>query len=205
MLLTSSQTPSPIQKGSQKEMLVVVVEVDGMVLSDSVASDMLELDILVSALDIDEVIVDPWVETVSIDEDSSEVGSTLEIEDDRSVSSWPEVDSEANNEELVTKSWVEAGAIDEASSEVDDSSCTVDVEMSGLVEYESEVIRDGDPEDEEGVDSSEVVMNSEEELDGCWEVENVVENEKVVLVMSMHRQSVQKSVTTFSRQQSPPS
>ena len=62
---------------------------------------------------------------------------------------------------------MEAGAIDEASSEVDDSSCIVDVEMSGLVEYESEVIGDGDPEDEEGVDSSEVVMNSEEELDGC--------------------------------------
>ena len=55
-LFTSSQTPSPIQKGSQKEMLVVVkvvvvVEVDGMVLSDSVDSDMLELDMLESALD----------------------------------------------------------------------------------------------------------------------------------------------------------
>ena len=52
-LFTSSQTPSPIQKGSQKEMLVVVkvvvVEVDSMVLSDSVDSDMLE-----SALDIEE-------------------------------------------------------------------------------------------------------------------------------------------------------
>ena len=58
-LLTSSQTPSPIQKGSQKEMLVVVkvvvvVEVDGMVLSDSVDSDMLELDMLESALDNEE-------------------------------------------------------------------------------------------------------------------------------------------------------
>ena len=56
-LFTSSQTPSPIQKGSQKEMLVVVkvvvvvVVVDGMVLSDSVDSDMLELDMLESALD----------------------------------------------------------------------------------------------------------------------------------------------------------
>ena len=54
-LFTSSQTPSPIQKGSQKEMLVVVkvvvVEVEGMVLSDSVDSDMLELDMLESALD----------------------------------------------------------------------------------------------------------------------------------------------------------
>ena len=55
-LFTSSQTPSPIQKGSQKEMLVVVkvvvvVEVDGMVLSDLVDSDMLELDMLESALD----------------------------------------------------------------------------------------------------------------------------------------------------------
>ena len=54
-LFTSSQTPSPIQKGSQKEMLVVVkvvvVEVDSMVLSDSVDSDKLELDMLESALD----------------------------------------------------------------------------------------------------------------------------------------------------------
>ena len=57
-LFTSSQTPSPIQKGSQKEMLVVVkvvvVEVDSMVLSDSVDSDKLELDMLESALDIEE-------------------------------------------------------------------------------------------------------------------------------------------------------
>ena len=62
-LLTSSQTPSPIQKGSQKETLVVVkvvvVEVDDMMLSGSVASDMLELDILDSELDIDEVAIDP--------------------------------------------------------------------------------------------------------------------------------------------------
>ena len=58
-LFTSSQTPSPIQKGSQKEMLVVVkvvvvVVVDGMVLSDSVDSDILELDMLESALDNEE-------------------------------------------------------------------------------------------------------------------------------------------------------
>ena len=57
-LFTSSQTPSPIQKGSQKEMLVVVkvvvVEVDSMVLSDSVDSDKLELDMLESALDNEE-------------------------------------------------------------------------------------------------------------------------------------------------------
>ena len=57
-LLTSSQTPSPIQKGSQKEMLVVVkvvvVEVDGMVLSDAVDSVMIELDMLESVLDNDE-------------------------------------------------------------------------------------------------------------------------------------------------------
>ena len=57
-LFTSSQTPSPIQKGSQKEMLVVVkvvvVEVNGMVLSDSVDSDMLELDMLESAINNDE-------------------------------------------------------------------------------------------------------------------------------------------------------
>ena len=76
-LFTSSQTPSPIQKGSQKEMLVVVKvvvdEVDGMVLSDSVDSDMLELDMLESALD---------------------------NEEDSSVSSRPELDSEANAEEL---------------------------------------------------------------------------------------------------------
>ena len=54
-LFTSSQTPSPIQKGSQKEMLVVVkvvvVEVDSMVLSDSVDSEKIELDMLESALD----------------------------------------------------------------------------------------------------------------------------------------------------------
>ena len=158
--------------------VVVVVEVDGMVLSDSVDSDMLELDMLESALD------------------NGENGSE---------SSWPEVDSEANAEELAIVPWVEAVAIDEASSEVDDSSGMVDVEPSTLVENESDVIVDGDPEDENVVDSPGVVMISEEELDGCWEVENVVENEKVVLVTSMHKQSVQKSVTTSSRQQSPPS
>ena len=57
-LLTSSQTPSPIQKGSQKEMLVVekvvVVEIEGMELSDSVDSTMVKLDGLESMLDIDE-------------------------------------------------------------------------------------------------------------------------------------------------------
>ena len=57
-LFTSSQTPSPIQKGSQKEMLVVakvvVVEVDGILLSDSVDSNMLEVDMLESALDNEE-------------------------------------------------------------------------------------------------------------------------------------------------------
>ena len=53
-LLTSSQTPSPMQKGSQKEMLVVVVEVDGVVLSDSVEFDLLELDMLVLEFKIEE-------------------------------------------------------------------------------------------------------------------------------------------------------
>ena len=131
---------------------VVVVEVNGMVLSNS---DKLMLDMLVSVLDIDE---------------------------DRSIRSWPEVDSEGNAAELVIVSWVRL----------------VEVEVSVLVE-ESVIIVDGDPEVEKVVDSSEV------ELDCSWEVENVVENEKVVLVMSMHKQSVQKSVTTSSRQQSPPS
>ena len=53
----SSQTPSPIQKGSQVAKLVVVktvvVEVVGMVLSDSVESGMLEDDMLASVLDIE--------------------------------------------------------------------------------------------------------------------------------------------------------
>ena len=57
-LFTSSQTPSPIQKGSQKEMIVVVkvvvVEVDSMVLSDSVDSEMPELDMLELLLDNEE-------------------------------------------------------------------------------------------------------------------------------------------------------
>ena len=157
---------------------VVVVEVDGMVLSDSVDSDVLELDMLDSALD---------------------------NEEDGSESSWPEVDSEANAEELAIVPWVEAVAIDEASLEVDNSSGMVDVDTSALVDNESDVSVDGDPEDENVVDSPGVVMISEEELNGSWEVENVVENEKAVLVTSMHKQSVQKSVTTFSRQQSPPS
>ena len=43
----------------------------------------------------------------------------------------------------------------------------VDVEPSTLVENESDVIVDGDPEDENVVDSPGVVMISEEELDGC--------------------------------------
>ena len=157
---------------------VVVVVVDGMVLSDSVDSDILELDMLESALD---------------------------NEEDGSESSWPEVDSEANAEELAIVPWVEAVAIDEASLEVDNSSGMVDVDTSALVDNESDVSVDGDPEDEKDVDFFGVVMISEEKLDGCWEVENVVENEKVVLVTSMHKQSVQKSVTTSSRQQSPPS
>ena len=71
---------------------IVVVEVDSMVLSDSVDSDMLELNMLDSALD-------------------NEV--------DSSESSWPEVDSEANTEELAIVPWVEAVAIDEASSLVE--------------------------------------------------------------------------------------
>ena len=62
---------------------------------------------------------------------------------------------------------MEAVAIDEASSEVDDTSCMVDVDTSALVENESDVIVDGDPEDENVVDSPGVVMISEEELDGC--------------------------------------
>ena len=62
---------------------------------------------------------------------------------------------------------MEAVGIDEASSEVDDSSCMVDVNASALVENESVVSVDGDPEDENVVDSPGVVMISEEELDGC--------------------------------------
>ena len=57
--------------------------------------------------------------------------------------------------------------IDEASSEVDDSSGMVDVDTSALVENESDVGVDGDPEDENVVDSPGVVIISEEELDGC--------------------------------------
>ena len=87
--------------------IVVVVEDEGMVLSDSVDSEMLELKMLESVLDIDE---------------------------DESIISWPKVDSEANAEELVAVSWMEEVDIDEASSEVDDSSCNVDVKMSALVE-----------------------------------------------------------------------
>ena len=62
---------------------------------------------------------------------------------------------------------MEAVAIDEASSEVDDSSCMVDVNASALVENESVFSVDGDPEDENVVDSFGVVMISEEKLDGC--------------------------------------
>ena len=62
---------------------------------------------------------------------------------------------------------MEAVAIDEASSEVDDSSCMVDVNASALVENESVISVDGDPEDENVVDSFGVVMISEEKLDGC--------------------------------------
>ena len=62
---------------------------------------------------------------------------------------------------------MEAVGIDEASSEVDDSSCMVDVNASALVENESVVSVDGDPEDENVVDSFGVVMISEEKLDGC--------------------------------------
>ena len=87
--------------------IVVVVEDEGMVLSDSVDSEMLELKMLESVLAIDE---------------------------DKSVRSWPKVDSEANAEELVAVSCMEEVDIDEASSEVDDSSCNVDVEMSVFVE-----------------------------------------------------------------------
>ena len=53
---------------------------------------------------------------------------------------------------------MEAVAVDEASSEVDDSSCMVDVNASALVENESVVSVDGDPEDEKDVDSFGVVM-----------------------------------------------
>ena len=53
---------------------VVVVELDGMVLSDSVESDMLKLDM---------------------------VGSAVDIEEDGSVKSEAEVDSEAIIEEVV--------------------------------------------------------------------------------------------------------
>ena len=62
---------------------------------------------------------------------------------------------------------MEAVAIDEASSEVDNSSSMVIVDTSALVENESDVIVDGDPEDENVVDSPGVVIISEEELDGC--------------------------------------
>ena len=62
---------------------------------------------------------------------------------------------------------MEAVAVDEASSEVDDSSCMVDVNASALVENESVISVDGDPEDENVVDSFGVVMISEEKLDGC--------------------------------------
>ena len=61
---------------------------------------------------------------------------------------------------------MEAVAVDEASSEVDDSSCMVDVNASALVENESVVSVDGDPEDENVVESPGVVMISEEELNG---------------------------------------
>ena len=61
---------------------------------------------------------------------------------------------------------MEAVAIDEASSEVDDSSGMVDVDTSALVDNESDVSVDGDPEDENVVDSPGVVMISEEELNG---------------------------------------
>ena len=43
----------------------------------------------------------------------------------------------------------------------------VDVDTSALVENEYDVSVDGDPEDENVVDSPGVVMISEEELDGC--------------------------------------
>ena len=86
--------------------VIVVVEVEGMALSDSDESDMLELNELDSLLDIE----------------------------DRSVNSWPEVDSEANALELVIGSWVEVVDIDEASFEVDNFSCNVDIEMSAFVE-----------------------------------------------------------------------
>ena len=185
ILLMSSQTPSPIQKGSQAAKLVVVktvvVEVVGMVLSDSVESGMLEDDMLASVLD---------------------------IEVEGSVTSELEVNSEVGTDELSVDPCVDKLAIDDATSEVDDSSetsCVVIVDISGLVEYKSWVVVDGEPEDENIEDSSGVVMLWKEELDGCSEVESVVENEKVVLVMSMHWQSVQKSVMTTSRQQSPPS
>ena len=61
---------------------------------------------------------------------------------------------------------MEAVTIDEVSSEVVDSSGMIDVDTSALVENESDVIVDGDPEDENVVDSPGVVMISEEELDG---------------------------------------
>ena len=43
----------------------------------------------------------------------------------------------------------------------------VDVDTSALVDNESDVSVDGDPEDENVVESPGVVMISEEELDGC--------------------------------------
>ena len=61
---------------------------------------------------------------------------------------------------------MEAVAIDEASLEVDNSSGMVDVDTSALVDNESDVSVDGDPEDENVVDSPGVVMISEEELNG---------------------------------------
>ena len=114
------------------------------------------------------------------------------------------MNSEVGTDELSVDPCVDKLAIDDATSEVDDSSetsCVVIVDISGLVEYKSWVVVDGEPEDENIEDSSGVVMLWNEELDGCSEVESVVE--KVVLVMSMHWQSVQKSVMTTSRQQSP--
>ena len=57
---------------------------------------------------------------------------------------------------------MEAVAIDEASSEVDDSSGMVDVDTSALVEIVSDVSVDGEPKDENVVDSPGFVMISEE-------------------------------------------
>ena len=49
----------------------------------------------------------------------------------------------------------------------DNFSGMVDVDTSALVENEYDVSVDGDPEDENVVESPGVVMISEEELDGC--------------------------------------